>query len=43
MDFEMFAALVSFAALVVVWAVAPKAPVEETAPAAAPALGKITA
>lgn len=43
MDFELFAGFVSFAALLVVWVFAPKSPLDETVPAAAPALGKVPA
>ena len=42
MDFETLAGLISFVALVVAWAFVPTAG-EETAPAGAPALEKVTA
>jgi hypothetical protein len=42
MEFETLAALMSFVALVVVWAFVPTA-AEEPAAAAAPAFGKVTA
>lgn len=43
MDFEIFAALISFAALIAVWAFAPTRPATEEAAAPAPASSEVLA
>lgn len=43
MDFELFAGFVSFVALMVVWAFAPKEPALESMTAPASALSKVSA